>query len=906
MSARSYPRFDIMMGLALVRAAMFPLLSTVALTALLGGQAEAQVVDGALQGTVVSCEGTPEPQVVVTLWGPNLQGPRVTFTDRHGFYQFLTVPPGVYQIHLSRVGLQSAEVQQIDVELGRTTAIPPLTMDVRATTMEPMIVRAPRLTVHPGHTGSGGTLKTKEYASLPMDRDYKSMIIVLPQTVRSYRGDPVNVGGSTGLENQYYIDGVNVTDSKFANRATSLPYNFIRAVEVKTGGYEARFGRALGAVVNAVTYSGTNDFEMNAFGFVQPGELTMDAKMAEAVTAQKPTSYDWGVRLGGPLVRDRLWYSAAVNPRTDRIEKQITGHSSYVDRTCAVRYASKLTWKMDPKVDLEMSVFGDPAARDQVDAPLSGITTVTNPDCLLGEVKTGGTSASLRATAKPSAGVVLQVSAARQWDRFSDLPATALGRSELRYVDYTTGSCGGGRSTRWEEERGRTSLSAESALRLPGHMVVAGVDYEDAVLTSKLNDVTIWHQETERYMVGQWLAEGTFHNRSPAVYLQDSWRINDQVTLTPGIRWSGQYLVGASGRTAVRITDEWQPRVGFNWQLGRDARQQVFGTYGRFYLTLPTSIASMWFVDFSEILSYYSIDPRLPGAVPDSVFDVTTYEADWAKQIPGLQAENFDEFTLGYERLLGESTRLTVRGMRRDLRSSFQWGVDVSQDPWLIVLGTPGKGEFSFLPQPKREYTALEISAEGSWRSWRYRGSYVLSRTWGNYPGLYNSDFSLENPGQISTLYMPHQARNSTGFLPNDHPHVFKLNGSYTSRFGVTVGAIVTCESGSPINDFAAGPFMGPLTPSFLVPRGTAGRTPTLWDLNLRLIYDLPVRGPRAQILLDILHVGSPRRTTRVDEVHYLTLDEEGNPDAPNPHYRVPTGYQPPMAVSVGVQAVLW
>jgi hypothetical protein len=327
----------------------------------------------------------------------------------------------------------------------------------------------------------------------------------------------------------------------------------------------------------------------------------------------------------------------------------------------------------------------------------------------------------------------------------------------------------------------------------------------------------------------------------------------------------------------------------------------VFGSYGRFYQTLPTNVAVLFYVDYLALYSFYSTDPRQPGAVPDTVIDASTLEADYAKQIPELQAENFDEFTLGYERLIGAETKLTVRAMRRNLRSSFQWGIDLSQDP-IYVLGTPGERNFSFLPRPKREYTALEIGAEGTWSRWRYRTSYVLSRTWGNYPGLFDSDFGIANPGEMLTFYEPHQALNSTGHLPNDHTHVVKLSGTYTSGFGLVGGTTLIYESGSPINDFAAGPF-DPGAPSFLVPRGSAGRMPALWDLGLRLAYDVPVaRLGRTQVILDLLHVGNPREAVKVDEMHYTTLDENGNPATPNPQYRDAVAYQPPMAIRLGMQ----
>jgi len=300
-------------------------------------------------------------------------------------------------------------------------------------------------------------------------------------------------------------------------------------------------------------------------------------------------------------------------------------------------------------------------------------------------------------------------------------------------------------------------------------------------------------------------------------------------------------------------------------------------------------------VDYTWFYRWYSSDPRQAGAVPDSVWNFSTTEAQGSVSVPHLHGDNFDEYTLGYERLFGADTRLTVRGLYRHLRSAYLMGFGPSG----LVMGTPGQGSFDFLPPPRREYTALEIAAEGAWRGLRYRASYVLSRTWGNYTGLYSSDVTLQyqNLGENTLFQLPEQAPNSSGLLPNDRTHVVKLSGAYPFGFGLQAGAFLTAESGSPINEFGTATDYS--TPIFLVPRGSVGRTPALWDLALRLAYAVPLgRGPRGRIVLDVLHVGNPRRATTVDETLYWTPDKA----SANPQYKEPLTYQAPMQARVGVE----
>lgn len=422
------------------------------IVALVAGRAAAQDITGALQGTVVSPEGKPEPEVRVSVTGPYLQGSRETTTDRSGFFQFLALPPGTYALRVTRIGLRALEVRDIVVELGRTTAVGPLTLETQPIELKPVEVQAHALSIDPVHTTAGGTLKAKDYAALPVERDYKSIIAVLPQINDSHRGDPLNVAGSTGLENQYYIDGVNVTDTRDASRATSLPYNFVRAVDVKTGGYEAQYGRALGAVVDAVTYSGTNDLEANVFGFVQPVALSLTPRAEPVMAEHGAVSYDLGGRVSGPLLQDRLWFSVALNPRVDQVDKEITGHGLFPDCTSAVRFASKLTWRASPANNVELSVFGDPTVQDQVAPVHSGIDSVTNPDPLLRRLESGGTVASLRWTWVPKPTFLLQSHVAGQWDRNSSVARTSGGTSDW-YLDYVEGTEGGSYSSAIEDRR---------------------------------------------------------------------------------------------------------------------------------------------------------------------------------------------------------------------------------------------------------------------------------------------------------------------------------------------------------------------------------------------------------------------------------------------------------------------
>jgi hypothetical protein len=631
--------------------------------------------------------------------------------------------------------------------------------------------------------------------------------------------------------------------------------------------------------------------------------LAATARTEPTLRQVKAFAYDAGVRIGGPIVRDRLWYSTAYNPHVDRVDREIQGNGVFTDERTAHRFAGKLTWNPAPATSLELSLFGDPTVHHAVEVPLlapAGYTPL-NPDPYLSRLRDGGVVGAVRVSTSLKDRLLVEGALSRSSERQSRFGSSLVAQTSPILVDNVFQTVSGGNFEFTTSELERSAAVLRGTVGLGAHTVIGGVEYEEMAVNRDYGHPGgsfIQRLDTATYLGTVESSAGEFRNRVPTAYLQDSWRLSGGLTLNGGLRWSSQELTGASGGVAQRFRDEWQPRFGFAWQFGSPGTQRIFGSFGRYFQEEPLGISTFWYADIPYVESYYSVDPT-PGTSPDSVFDSSTYEVDWANSIPGLQAENSDEYTLGYERLLASSTKLTVRALRRELRSSFQWGRDEANQRW--VLGTPGKGDFDFLPPPVREYTAMELALEGVWRRVSYRASYVLSRNWGNYPGLYDSDLGIATPGGTRGFIAPHQATNSTGLLPNDRTHVLKLSGWHRSSFGLSTGVVFALGSGTPLNAFAPGPGI-PVFRAFTVPRGSAGRTPAVWDLSLRLAYDLRASGRApARVLLDVLNLGNPQKAVRQEELRFLA-NSNGQFSAENPSYQVPVSYQAPMRARLGLE----
>ena len=873
---------------------------------LLSRPVAAQEVAGNLQGRVVAARKQPVAEAQVTVAGPSLQGTRTSWTDAGGFFQVLGLPAGSYTLRLARIGFRPVVIDSIPVRVGSTTNLGQVSVEPQALELGEIVINAQPFSIDPASTTIGANVDATTYDALPVGRDYRSLVAFLPHANTSYyTGDPVNIGGATGLENAYFIDGVNVTDDHFQGVVSTfvLPYNFVRTVEVKQGGYDARYGRAIGGLVNAVTYSGGNTFEGDVFAFFTDRGLTGVQRTGfNDVRSDGFTNYDVGARIGGPIVRDRLWYSVAYNPQVESAQQAVPGWGDFADRLRRHVFAGKLTWQAATSTGVELLLFGDRSTHHEVSratfSQFSGLDSVANPDPFLFFTRAGHTSASLRMTHQLGTRGLFEATVTRATSFTSQGAETVRGASEPLYLDYITSTLSGGLPGRNAPRDARSSLALRGTLELGAHTVLAGAEYEDNRYSDTWQSTLILRLDTSVWTKDSALVPGTVHNRIPTLYAEDSWRIGSRVTVQGGLRWSGEYLLGSAG-LAQSFPNEWQPRLGAAVQLGRLGTQRIFGSWGIFYQQQPLDVAQGFYIPFPEFLSIFSSDPRVPGAKPDTVLNISTDPSQYPN-IRGAKPEHHREVTFGYERLIGPNLRVTARAIRRDLLSAFGFGLDTLNTLYW-VMGVPGEGALSYLPKMRRSYTALELSAEwAGHQGLQGRFSYVLSRAYGNYTGFYASDYGAAAPGQFGGVQIRDNVKNSTGLLPNDRTHVLKLAGSYPLGFGLTTGAFFTWQSGTPLNDFGVNPTY--VRATFLVPRGSAGRTPSIWDLNVRLAYPFRLaKGLHARATLDWLHVGSPRRPVWLEQVQYVSEDANGNPINPNPTYGQVRSYQPPTQARLGV-----
>ncbi len=238
---------------------------TLVIALLSAGSLAAQETTGRIEGRIVDAQSLPVPGVTVTATGP--QGEKMTVTDTDGRFTVPFLTPGVYQVRAELQGFKSVQHEEVNVSLGQTVELG-LQLAI-GEIRETVTVSAAASPIDPKSTTTGGVVDSDFVRTLPVGRRISDLAYIAPGVGNSGsvgRQNP-SISGATGLDNQYVVDGVNITNQGygalgsysivFGSLGNAIPFDFFKEVQVKTGGYEAEFGQTVGGVVNVITKSGT-------------------------------------------------------------------------------------------------------------------------------------------------------------------------------------------------------------------------------------------------------------------------------------------------------------------------------------------------------------------------------------------------------------------------------------------------------------------------------------------------------------------------------------------------------------------------------------------------------------------------------------------------------------------------
>jgi outer membrane receptor protein involved in Fe transport len=393
---------------------------------------------GSLEGTVTDANGAAVPGVTIVA---TRQGgsPRTATSNNEGRYTFPQLEPGKYKVTVEATKGFGKFEDSIDVSLGKTSDFT-VQLSPAGASATVNVTAAAGAALDTTANTTGTNVSTEQFSNFPTQRTVQSLYTIAPTVARSGLRDSSgrdrdpSVGGSSGPENNYILDGVGVSDPAFGGSGGNLPFEFVQEIEIKTGAYGAEYGKSTGGIFNVITKSGTNDIRGDAFGYFTTKGLVRDVKTsAIPKTGSAPNGFseiDAGFDIGGPIKKDKLYFFGAFNPqRRQNYFLTQTFLQTVNNKVTTPFYSGKVTWQLNQNNTFNFSTFGDFTKQEGFLFGNSGFGA--DPNAFRGEIQTGGSNYAVRLNSTINPNWIGEFSAGLHFQRANTLPDASVANTQL-------------------------------------------------------------------------------------------------------------------------------------------------------------------------------------------------------------------------------------------------------------------------------------------------------------------------------------------------------------------------------------------------------------------------------------------------------------------------------------------
>ncbi len=616
-------------------------------------RAEAQVTTGGISGQVVDSTGAPVADATVEVLNSETGLRRAVAVNQRGNYTVLGLTPGPYRVTIRAIGHRPVIRDGVRVPLSQTVRMD-ATLARQAVQVEELVVLADAAgaVFAPSRQGTQTTIGDTLLRRLPtLDRDFTDFVKLTPQVqVREGEGG-ITAAGQNNRFNTIQVDGATVNDRFGLGRTgqaggqadgRSVGLEAVKEYQVLLSPYDVRHGNFSGALINAVTKSGTNQFSGSIFAYHR-SEAWTGFPLGESDFS----NWQLGGSLGGPIQRDRIHFFANFERRSeDRpaagpffggpgpIVVQPADIAAYntvaagyglsagdFDLVDITRPANNFLGRLDFLIGghsrLAAKFQYNEAALDVFDRS----STTTNPFIELSnngyffDDNTYNPSLQFHTNFKNGAANELIASANVIRDRRTPFvrEPVILVQNYTQASDpsqiYTIQAGGEEFSHANELDQDIYEITDNFSIPLGAHRVTVGARWEGYKVRNLFGQNTFgrWQFDNqadfaagvvEQYQIrfglpGSNEGESRFRAGQFAVYAQDDWAVTPGFTLNPGIRVDMPYFTTALNYDPRVIADFGpqdkpaggmlvSPRLGFNWDLRGESQSQLRGGAGVF------------------------------------------------------------------------------------------------------------------------------------------------------------------------------------------------------------------------------------------------------------------------------------------------------------------------------------
>ena len=393
--------------------------------------------------------------------------------------------------------------------------------------------------------------------------------------------------------------------------------------------------------------------------------------------------------------------------------------------------------------------------------------------------------------------------------------------------------------------------------------------------------------------------QGSAGSNITHLYLQDQWQIHPRLTLNLGLRTEQELIpsfdragtlatTGNDYQVKFGFDQKLAPRIGASYDVFGNGKMKVFGSWGRYFDwtkyelvrgSFGGDVWKEWWYSL-DTLDIFSLglknlqgrnlwNPSSPGSYQDHRVPIGPDDLD-----PDLKPMFVDNMVIGAEYQLSPALSISAHWVRSRLTRTIEDIGRIVDGSEVYTLGNPGEGRFVTetshvgttpdfaMPKPSRRYDALEFSVNRRFGNrWFMGGNYTYSKLRGNYAGLSSTDEivngGLPNQGwaasQTADTFTARPGGNANrdydldlvmfdshgklldGPLETDRPHVLKLYGSYSFKFGTEAGLRFYAGSGTPITTRVEDQNQIPV---FVEGRANEGRMPVLNQTDLLVSHE--------------------------------------------------------------------
>lgn len=647
-----------------------------------------------------------------------------------GSYRLTQLPVGDYRLQLVRDGQPVGQGVTVNIALGGTTAVN-LGNEGNLVNLDAIEVIGSRVVnrVDVYSTEVSTNINREELARLPVDQSLASVAVMAPGVNggnSSFGG--ISFGGSSVAENSVFINGLNVTDFYRRQSFSTAPFDFFREFQVKTGGYSVEFGRSTGGVINAVTRSGTNEFEGGMTFTFEPSAWQAEAEdhYYDDGVVNVRSSHDHdsflkaNVWASGPLVKDRLFLFAMYERREGN-----SGFTNSIGSTWSTTenndgfWGAKLDWLMSDDHRLELLAFSDEGdLRTKAygyDFEDGMTTSFTGGSSSLSGGKSGsitytgqwgdnftakamyGINRSRALVSSPADSLCSQVlidnaSYGAIYAGMGRPPVSCHPSASASVVDHHDEREVGRLDFEWSLGDhllrfglDREVMTTDRTTFYPGATQQRYTVYGRTSPTQVLDNGTPLPAGVNAFVMGRKRIDGgVFDTTANAYYIEDVWSITPSLLLNLGIRVDAFENKTASGGSFIKMDDLVSPRVGFSWDMKGDGSTKLYGNAGRYYLPVTNNINYTFAGGLTDEYTYYALNgfsaatnpitgasymaPVLGAQIGPVDDDMNISVGDLRQSVDrDLDAVYQDEFILGFQSMINQAWSWGVNGTYRKM-----------------------------------------------------------------------------------------------------------------------------------------------------------------------------------------------------------------------------------------------